>query len=271
MNLRLPSLWDERIHNLALGLEPRDPMRRSRIGLPGVEVAVDGVPHPLPRTRRVPGASPWVPTDALRRIGRKDTCRYVLLWKPGAKPLVTLRFQDRGQRFAPRRLEVALPDPIEQGRVCRPALFPGAAYDVPAGAVGLRGRITRDGAPLRWARAEARRTEDDVPVGWAHGDQHGEFVLLLDPEAVMGAELVLPIRVRVVVSGPDDPLDPDDFPGSDVDPLWDLPVEKVPLGPAADGVLAGTELPDGYASRAGSDREVELGLDGLGREEFDFS
>ncbi len=257
----LAPVWDEFATRLALGIEPADALRNSRIGRP-VEVAADGVPYPAPG-----GA----PRDVLRRLGRRNTGRFAIALHDGLAGPVDLRFLDRTQRFAPRRLRILLPDPVGRGRIVRPALFPGAAYDVPTGALGLRGRVLRGGAPMRWARVEARSVPGGEPVGRAHGDAHGEFLLLLAPGAAIGADLPRPLRVRVTIFGPDTAPDPDDAPDAAADPLWDLPLEAADLTAAGAATLTGTRLPDGYVSRPGSTREVVVGLEGLGREEFDFS
>jgi hypothetical protein len=270
MNEILDALWSESVRRLALGIEPRDPLLDGRIGH-RIQVAIDGVPDPLPARLRDPDASPWEVPDVLETLDRRNTGRYVVLYREGVADPLALRLRDPTERYVPRRLRIRLPTPASLGRVIRPSLLPGAAYDVPTGAMGLRGRILRGGAPMRWARAEARRIEDDVRVGIAFGDHAGEFLLLLDPAASTGAELVLPIRLRVTVFGPDTAPDPTAVAGSAVDPLWDLPVEEVVNAPAGDAVLAGEELPAGYVSRPGSIREVEFGLTGLVREEFTFS
>lgn len=250
-NQFLAASWDELVVRLALGIEPTDPLFRSRIGQP-VQVALDGTP-------------------VLRTVARRDSCRFVLRATAGVEDPVELRIQDPTRRYVPRRLRVRLPVPMAQGRQIRPALLPGAAYGVPAGAMGIRGRIVRDGEPMRWCRAEARRAVDDLLVGWAHGDEHGEFLLLLDPAASRGADLVLPVEVGVSVFGPDVAPDPAAVADSDVDPLWDLPLEEADLTGAAVAVLAGQALPDGYVSRPNSVRDVQISWDGLVREQFDFS
>jgi hypothetical protein len=270
MNQFLASRFSESVSRLALGIEPTDPVIRSRIGQ-RIEVSIDGTPFPLPTRGRDASASPWVEQTVLRRIDRKDSCRHVLLFTREVAEPLGLRFQDPSERYVPRRLLVSLPNPMLAGRQIRPALFPGAAYGAPAGAMGMRGRVVRGGEPMRWARVEARRTVDDVRVGFAHGDEHGEFLLLLDASASRGADLILPLEVQVTVFGPDDEPDPDDFPDASVDPFWDMPVETVGLNPAGEAVLGGRELPAGYASRPNSIREVEFSWHGLVREEFDFS
>jgi hypothetical protein len=270
MNEILDARWSESVRRLALGIEPRDALLRERIGRP-IRVAIDGIPEPVPARLRGRDASPWEVPDVLTKLDRRNTGRFAILFGEGVEDPIALRFRDATERYVPRRLRIRLPTPASLGRVIRPSLYPGAAYDVPTGAVGMRGRILRDGAPLRWARAEARRIEDDVRVGIAFGDHAGELLLLLDPAASTGADLTLPIRLRVTVFGPDVAPDPATVPGSAIDPLWDLPVEEVVNAPAGEAVLAGEELPAGYASRPGSIREVEFGLAGLVREEFTFS
>lgn len=271
MNEFLASRWSERVQRLALGLEPTDAVRRGRIGLP-VSVTFDGVPHPPSRTRRDASLGPFAAQDVLERIVRTDSCRHRLLLRPGLTGPVDVRITDGARRFVPRRLRVALPAGPAPTRIARPALYPGAAYPVPAGAVGCRGRVRigAGGPPLRWARVEARRGDGTV-VGRAQGDEHGEFLLLLAPGVVVGADLTLPLRATVEVFGPPAPPDPDAVPGADVDPLWDLPREVAAVSAAGEAVLAGTARPPGWVSRPGSVREVQFGLDGLRSEEFDFS
>ena len=277
MNTLLPSRYDERITRLALGIEPQDAARGGRTGLP-VRVAMDQPPPVVPRD---PSASPWAPGDGRESIARTDSCRHRLLLDARVRSPLDLRITDAEQRFVPRRLSVELPvgsppdsppDPPSGsppgarlvGRVIRPALFPGAAYPVPAGAVGCRGRVIwSDGQPVRWARVVAERTDGTV-VGRAHGDQHGEFLLLLGPGAVVGADLTLPMSAVVTVLGPPGPLpgDPAD------DPLVDLPLEAADDSDEGLAVLAGERDPDGYLVLAS--RTLEFGLDGLRSEEFDL-
>jgi hypothetical protein len=270
MNEFLPERYAESVRRLALGVEPRDAMRASRVPHP-LQVLVDGIPLAPPRHLRDPRIGPWEEEDVLERIPRKSSCRHVLIYREGVEDPLSLRLLDRLQRYVPRRLRIRLPDPATLGRVCRPALFPGAAYGLVAGALGVRGRVLREGAPMRWARVEASRISDEVVVGRAHGDQHGEFLLLLSADAVVGADLEFPLRVEVTVFGPDEPPDPDADPAARDDPLWDLPLEEVPLSPLGERVLSGEELPEGYVRRDDSSREVEITPEGPVREEFDFS
>jgi hypothetical protein len=267
--------WSRLTQHLALGLEPVDAPRRARIAH-ALEVAFDGAPLAPPRSRRDPSLPAWTPQDVRERVARTDSCRHVLRWRASLGPAVDLRILDLSRRFVPRRLSIALPAAPVMGRICRPALLPGAAYDVPAGSVGVRGRVTlgADGPPVRWVRAVARRPGGGAVVGCAHGDDRGEFLLLLDAGAAAGADLILPIAVEVTVFGPDPPSTEAD----PADPYADLPLEATALPadpgellrPGADAVLDGTELPGGYGPLAGP-VDVECGLDGLVSVEFVLS
>src|SRR5690606_9630870 len=122
--------------------------RRMRIGTP-LQVTRDGIPHPTLSHLAGPGVNRWHQPNVLEVIERHDSCRHVLLLRDGIAESVSIRITEGWQRFVPRRIGIELPDPIGRGRAVRPALFPGAMYGVPAGAVGMRGRIERDGAPMR--------------------------------------------------------------------------------------------------------------------------
>ena len=225
------------IHRLALGLEPVDAARGGRIHHL-LHIEAEG------RERR-------------RRISRHDTCRHVLLYEPDLGGQIDLRIYDRERQYVPRRFRIpllSLADVLaaEQAgsavpaalRVRRPALFPGAAYDVSDVATGLRGRVLRGGVPLRWARVEAFLPIATAPlVGRAHGDERGEFLLLLAPQAVSGAELPESLEVRVVIYGPQPPPMPIPPSLPQADRWWDLPLEQLPLPGAPDLVSPGTVLP----------------------------
>jgi hypothetical protein len=235
------------VRRLGLGIEPEDAVRRSRIGHP-VELWRDGGPE----DRRG------------ERFRRRRSCRFALMVEDAVPDPVGLRLTDPAWRFVPRRLAVS----AAAGRICRPALFPGPAYDLPVGAVAVRGRVLRGGEPVRWARAEALRPGTGVVIGRAHGDHRGEFLLLVGPGAAATPALALPIAVVVRVFGPD--AAPVPGPEAAGDALWDLPVEPVPVA-GGEGVLRGETVPDGYVSREGSTLTLELGLDGPMSVEFDFS
>jgi hypothetical protein len=270
VNEFLSTKFVERVDRLALGLEPWDTMRGSRVPH-SLDVVIDGVPYAPPRHLRDPKGGPWYVADLLERIPRHASCRHVLVYRTGLTDPLDLQLVDRNHRYVPRRLRIRLPDPVESGRVCRPALFPGAAYSLSAGVLGVRGRVSRGGAPMRWARVEASRTGDGTIVGRAHGDHHGEFLLLLDARAAVGAELSFPIGVDVTVFGPGTAPVPEPGAGAELDRLWDLPLEEAQISALGERVLSGEELPAGYVSLPNSSREVEIVPGGPVREEFDFS
>ena len=153
--------------------------------------------------------------------------------------------------LVPRRLRLFAdpvpadpPDPLWR-RIFRVGLFPGAGAAPGAGATVLRGRVTRpdsDGVPrlVRWARVVARDEHDDL--GWAHGDDRGEFALVLggSPDAAtMPAD---PLAVELTVTAPPAvTVDPADVLLTSLDPIWDLPVQTAfaTADPLIDPVLTG--------------------------------
>lgn len=242
MSVTLPARYSPSVTRLALGLEPLDALRAQRVGA-RLDLSFDGEPLPLAdalrRQRGLPRGA-----DVLERLARHRSCRYVLVWRSGLPSPVTegldqvvrldLRCDDRTRRFVPRRLSYAVPAAPETTapRVRRPAFYPGAAYEPAGGATGLRGRAAwqASGWPVRWARIEARR--NGARVGVAHGDERGEFLLLLRPETSTGlTEFPDPPQITVDVTVRAAPEAPPADPGLPArDPFWDLPLEQVPLG-----------------------------------------
>ena len=260
MNQFLPERFAERVDRLMLGIESLDALRAARIAM-AIDVVLDGSPF---------AASP--PSDAeldwqrlfgfpdaiggLRRIPRHNSCRHALLFKPGMKSPINIRLFDRQRRYAPRRISYPVPANISiaSPRVRRPALFPGAAYDVSEASTGLRGRVTwrqslLNELPVRWVRVEARI--DGQVVGHAHGDERGEFLLLLNCDAGGLGDLPSPLTAQVTVFGP--AIAPPLVPG---DPLGDLPLETLLADP--DTISPGITLPPGYASTLLSSRPVDF-------------
>jgi len=268
MNEVLPAFWSERVDRLMLGIEPRDALGGGRIALP-IAVALDGIPA-FPDARSAArlargGAAAWddlfgLPDaiGGLQPITRHDSCRHALLYRPGMTGPVAIRLFDRRRRYVPRRISYPLPADIgvASPRVRLPALFPGAAYISGDSATGMRGRVTWNKpatgeVPVRWARVEA--TINGVPVGHAHGDDRGEFLLLLDGQAGGLGDLASPITATVTVYAPAAP--PAQVPG---DPLGDLPLEKLLADP--DVISPGLTRPPGYASTPQSSRPVDFPL-----------
>ncbi|WP_295434472.1 hypothetical protein [uncultured Thiodictyon sp.] len=255
-NLFLPARFSERIHRLALGVEPLDAAGGARLGHP-IQILVEPPAPGLPRPRLV----------------RHLSGLFVMVQDPGVPTALTLRLCDLGapkdvpgfcartnrRRLVPRRLQITIPAadladtlPIAQ-RARRPALFPGAAYAVTDSVTGLRGRVERAGVPVRWARVEARRPgagPADPPVGRAHGDDRGEFLLLVESNAAPMTTLERPFELDLVAypPSPPAPLPPQSV--RDTDGLWDLPVETLSAPGAPDPVAAGAFPPAGWGAAA---------------------
>ena len=255
MNTFLSPMFVEHVDRLAVGLEPLDALSATRIARP-VGVAVDGSPLVLPNTPPWPEPSA---TSGLMTLPRHGSGRFVLLFASGVDTPVILRLVPADRRFVPRRMQFTFVDEAtvlnaEQagiditaaGRAWRPRLFPGAAYDVPHTATGVRGTVTRAGAPVRWTRVEAMLA--GKIVGRAHGDDRGEFLLVLGPnDDVTGTgDLVSPIEVTIDVYARDPALPLDAH-----DSIADLPLEKAAApGSATDDVSDGKALPDHYVQVA---------------------
>lgn len=293
MNHFVPTRYGEFAQRLALGLELLDSERRERIAKP-VSVAFDGIPRPVPADRFPPlefgGFEVW---DVLERVDRHSTCLHALVYRKGLyrKPAhppaaLTLRFLSPARQFVPRRLSFELldPAPIEAADEANPdagdpsalgfpsrlrsvTLWPGAAYDVGRCATGLRGRVRSkaDGTPVRWARAVAYADAGGVPdfeleVGRAHGDDRGEFLLLLDSAAggIGPFDPALSIAAHVFVFA--DAATPVPTPDQQrLDPLWDLSVEIVPTPDRTDDVLRGEKLPPNFTRQDSKTLSFPLG------------
>ncbi|KJK59269.1 hypothetical protein [Saccharothrix sp. ST-888] len=190
---------------------------------------------------------------------------------------VSLRIADPASRWVPRRFVLPLWTRAElaeaerpsgtfvpvAARLLRPWLLPGVAYPVAGGVTGLRLRVTSEGVPVRWPRVEAFGP-GGLRVGWAHGDQYGQVLLLVDGTGALPPPTPARFDVALRAHIPDpatapppealdrlDALDP-------LDPLGDLVVEAVgrshnPPRPEDldNDVLRGLAVPDGYLTAAG--------------------
>jgi hypothetical protein len=213
-----------------------------------------------------------------------------LRFGPSVGSRVVLRLEAPGGRWLPRRLAMRLPDRVRAvvvdavppGPVLTAAqrsveawLFPGPAHSVPAGTTGARLQISRLGQPVPWPRLQLFGP-GGVPAGWAHGDQHGEVLVLVTGTGTIPppAPATFTIAVRVHLPDPARPADagpPDPFavpetaePLRTDDPLAGLVAERVtpPAGPALPEGLDpdaahGTSVPAGYVTAA-QDHPVPL-------------
>ena len=112
---------------------------------------------------------------------------------------------------------------------------------------------------MRWARVAAVLVSSGEVVGRAHGDDRGEFLLVIGPDAVPIGDLVSPINLQVTVFGPATipvPATPA-LPLSD--PLWDLPLETPPAPGTTDTVSTGETLPSTYTATTVVNVDFTLG------------
>lgn len=236
MNEFLPDGYIEIVKRLALGIEPEDALQRARVA-PSLTVTYDASARGLPRPS----------------IERHRSCLHVLVYGPGVATPVELRLFENQRRFVPRRLrypihpQAAAETRPASERMRRPRMFPGANYDLDSGATGLRGRVLRGGVPMRWARVEATLPGALAPLALAHGDDRGEFLLVLPSDAALSSlDPVWPATVTVfgpaaipVPATPELPA---------LDPLWDLPIDDAPAPGVPDPVSAGEVRPAGYTA-----------------------
>jgi|SRR5215472_13673928 len=266
--------YTEQVQRLALGLEPIDQAGGGRVPHV-VQAALENVPQPPTALYHL---QPWEWVGSrLPRFPRHQSCHYAIVYRPGFRTPVDLRLFDTVRRFVPRRLRVTVateanvtapetdpnraPVPLAR-RVVRPAMFPGAAYNVSEAFTGLRGRVVRGGKPMRWARIEARLHETQEVIGRAHGDDRGDFLLLIRWRGSQAAAPSDPMHVDVRVLGPT-VVPTETYAGqAQVDDLWDLPQESpaVPVHAAGDPVADGMALPPGYQGSTTGDITVDLPL-----------
>ena len=262
---------------LALGLEPVDAIRQARVPPPLLALCETATtPEELDRLRR----DGELRTLALPALRRSASCRFLLLYKEmvydSARPWIDLRLvEGRGlygpRRFVPRRLRIPLVAPsladLDHARlVRRPGLFPGAEYPIHDTATTLRGRVERNGAPMRWARVEAYLplpggaippATSTAVIAVAHGDDRGEFLLVVPSQVTAGAA-TLAATVCVRAWGPATAPQPPSPAVERVDPHWDLPIEELGFGPAGASMTAGLQRPAHYTQSTA--RRVTLPL-----------
>lgn len=284
VNVYTPERYDERIVHLALGIEPIE--ANSGLRAPSsVDVRIEQFPRPVHEWRT------WRPGETLspylRVMPRRETGRFALLYHQRSTTTIPLRLVDnlrsrlpganpgrfgvgQGRRIVPRRVSITIPAeaavlaaeadpatppvPIWQ-RTFPLGCFPGATAALPPGATVIRGRIERDDGtgrmvPVRWARVRGANAADD-DIGWAHGDDRGEFVLVIgrsDNDIVSPPD---PLAVTLSVGHTDPPPTPDpaDPHLATIDPFWDLPVETVTaaVDPATEPSITGRRFLPGQS------------------------
>lgn len=235
------------LHRLALGLIAHDVVTDRGTTGP-LRVGWEAVGHLLPQGREA-----WWPCVDFERVGGG---RFRLRATPRRPDQLTVRLYDPSRRYVPRRLGVtlwpytALVDPVPANLIAVAArtlpiwLFPGAAYPVSPGTTAVRGRITRQGVPLPWARVNAVDGGGAI-LGRAHGDDRGEFLMLIGD--TNQNPLQSTVTVNLVVRGPGGPPPPA--------PVLDPPIEPVarpsnpPLPADLDNpLLRGRTTPAGHVA-----------------------
>jgi hypothetical protein len=211
------------IHRLALGVECFDALH-GRLVLTPVRVGrqVDS------RYLRTPLDPAW-PCLNLERSG---PARFKLRQVPSIGSSLIVRFDDPQRRYVPRRFIVhswpasaldessAQPYVPVRSRVLRSWLWPGSAYPFPRGTTMVRGRVTHNTKPVRWARLTAWGPTDEV-AGRAHADDRGEFVLVITNPGQNPVEATIPVDIEVIAARTPNRVD-------NVDRTADLVAEDVP-------------------------------------------
>lgn len=295
--MRVDSSYSQRVHDLAVGFEPRDILAG---GQPPVPVRLDiEMPDGVPR-RVTNGYSHFTrPSDLNPKISRHISGLYKLIYlqRRQLPDNAIVRIYDDYQYYVPRRFRFPIPArediSLEQrpraSRRQSPLMFPSNAYPVAERTMGLRGRVLRDGEPMPWAWIDAfyliqiGGTEANPQfmrrgkIGRAISDRHGEFLLILEPLPQGGVgvpELENPAWVNVVINGPvPAPLEPAD----NEDTLWAVPVEQLPLGGLPDPASGPNYAPPGYATDIGASANRNIPfppgklLTGIDVPDFQFS
>jgi hypothetical protein len=265
MNEFLPSRYVEVIHRLGLGIEPIDAQGSRRLG------------HELQvRDDKAHLGSSRPPVE------RHASNLYALRYQEGVTTPIDLRFFDSTERFytpeydrrriVPRRLRIPIlsladvetEEQVDKKsftrRIRRPVFFPGATYASDSTATSLRGRVMRNGKPLRWARVVATLAGEAVLAGRAQGDDRGEFLLIINSQVTAGSALPNPLNIEVSVFGPATTPIPNPASLPEIDPLWDLPLESLAApGTSVDQVASGEQLPPDYTANATRVVEFTLG------------
>lgn len=257
------------LHRLALGVEPRDVLTDRPVASP-VRVGQEVLTRMRSQAARFDDAWPCLDfeTNGTARHKLRHQIggpKRIKVNADGSAPTITIRIDDGHRRFVPRRfriplwtrreLEAADPTPTAAptgpyvpmaSRLLRPYLFPGPAYPLPRGTTAIQGSVVFNGKPVRWPRVFAKL--DDIPVGLAHGDENGEFVVVIigtgatPPPPPDALDLELDIYAR----RPDTAPQPDP-----ADRLADLAIEDQVRPPPTNSVpdnfvLRGMAIPGGY-------------------------
>lgn len=243
------------LHRLALAVECVDAIREALVQT-DVRVGREVSPRLLG-----PNSDPaWPCLD----LGRKGSARALLRFEQRPPTKLRLRLDDPWRRIVPRRFDLPLwslaeieaaeqAPPVVPGAslLFRPWLLPGSAARLSRGMTAVRGRVIHGDAPVRWPRVTARGPGNQ-PVGWAHGDERGEFLLVVVGTGYLPPPPPSELPIDLVVTAPDPAGAVADDPP---DPLADLVVEAIartsspPLpGELENDLLRGRSMPTGYVA-----------------------
>ena len=262
------------LHRLALAVDCVDALT-GRPGTPGVRAGREADPRLLPR--RFDHSWPCLDLD-MRASGRFTVRR-----ETPVPDTFIVRIADAGRSFAPRRLRAHLWTEAQIGaadrippagpyvpvlsRLLRPWLLPGPAAALSRSATAIRGRVERNGMAVRWPRITALGP-GNVEVGWAHGDDRGEFQLVVTGTGTLPPPAPSTLGLDIVVSAPD-PLRPVTV-ADPADRYADLVVEDVPRSAAPptatdldNPLLRGRARPPGYVESTGPRPHLQVDVGGM--------
>jgi hypothetical protein len=249
------------VHRLALAVVPVDAITQRAVAA-GLRVDVEPLAPPALLAQGWPNRAPQSMRNGAAHVVLHTATVPQL---PGAA--LTVRITDPAATFVARRLRVPLwtladvtgADTVPPAsayipslrRQISPWLLPGPAFPLPGGITAIRVRVLRTGEPVRWARVEAWDAAG-ARVAWAHGDEHGQALLILDGLAAPSNPFT-PVGLAVRLHVPPAPLPATTLADLEYDPFADLPVELIarsPLAPAppveGDDVSIGVAVPAGY-------------------------
>jgi hypothetical protein len=238
------------LHRLALGVECLDSLLESLV-LTSVRAGWQAGPRLLPR--------PIDPSWPCLNLEGAEPARFKLRHQPSLTTALTVRIDDPSRRYVPRRVGITLWPPAAvdearnplyipvKSRLLRLWLWPGSAYALPRGTTVVRGRVMRDGEPVRWPRLTAIGPNGQV-AGRAHGDDRGEFLLVIID--VGQNPVQSQVGLDVSVHAPKFPTAPDPADRCADLVIEDIPRSGVPAGPADldNPLLRGISVPLGYAA-----------------------
>lgn len=259
------------LHRVALVVECIDSSKEQRLATP-VRIGREVSPVLLAR-----GYDPSWPCFDLTPRG-PGRAVIVFDWQTPVTSDIAVRIVDPSRRYVARRLAVPPwtlteivaaeqnPPAVRAGsRLLRVWLSPGSAYRAPRGATTIRGRVSRNSTPVRWPRVTALGPGNQA-VGWAHGDERGEFLLSINDTGTLPppAPSTLPVKLEVIAP------DPATLPAVQaVDDYDDLVVEVIarsadPPTPADldNAVLRGRTTPTGYVANTAAVAQLQVPIGG---------